>query len=99
MGFGPHRREEALAGPNLESQLLLALFSARQRILLVVDNRQRRGKLRVGLDPGALVVGELSFVVDGFDGAFRDTRPAVNAFIGIDVEHLSVAVKAIHGTH
>src|SRR5262249_53270018 len=43
-----------------------------------------------------LVVGELRLVVDGLDRAFRHTSATIDALARIDVEHVGVAVEAIH---
>jgi len=38
-------------------------------------------------------------VEDRLDGALGDTRLAVDAFFGVDVEHLGPLIEAIDGAH
>src|SRR5205814_10040034 len=73
-----------------------ALFGPGQGFLLRVDHGQAYRLVGVGLDPVFLVVRQLGLVEDGFDGAFRHARSAIDALVGIDVEHFGVAVEAVH---
>src|SRR5690606_20418293 len=81
------------------AELLLALLGARERLPGLGDRRQARRLLGVDRLPLRQLLGQLGLVVDGLDRALRDARAAVDALIGVDVEHLVVAVEALHGTH
>ena len=51
------------------------------------------------LEPLALVVGQLRLIEDRLYRALGDASPAVDAFLGVDVEHLIVRVEAVDRTH
>src|SRR5690606_21023228 len=44
------------------------------------------------------LLGGVVFVVNGFDGAHRFTRTAVDALVGVDVQHPVTLVDAVNGT-
>jgi hypothetical protein len=67
--------------------------------LLAVDDRQVGGALGVDLDPFPLVVRDLFALEDRVHWALRDAGAAIDAHLGIDVEHLVVAVEAVHRAH
>ncbi len=68
------------------------------------DLRRTAGRPEVveELDVGLVVVGPLVghvvFVVDRLDGADRLARTAVDALVGVDVEHPVALVDAVDGT-
>jgi hypothetical protein len=45
------------------------------------------------------IIGHIILVIDGFDGTFRNTRLAIDAFFGMDVEHLLPFIKAFDGAY
>jgi hypothetical protein len=71
----------------------------RQRLLGIVDHGQAGGALLIDLDPLLKLVGQLSIVVNGLHGTLRYASTAVDALLGIDVEHVFVGVKAVDGAH
>ena len=54
------------------------------------------GEFGVELGEGLPLFGEIVFVEDGFDGALRNAGFAVDAFFGVDVEHLLPFVEALN---
>src|SRR6478736_78165 len=54
-------------------------------------------ELDVGLVVVLPLVGQIVFVVDRLDGAHRLARPAVDAFVGVDVEAALALVDAVDG--
>src|SRR6185295_6193094 len=65
----------------------------------VVGHRQVSRLLEVDLDPRAQVLWQLGLVEDGLHRALRHTGAAIDALLGIDVQHLLVSVEAVDRTH
>src|SRR5690606_31499331 len=76
----------------------LACFGAREWLTLLGNHRKLDRTFGVELQPFLLIIGKLRFVVNGLDRAFGNTRATIDALFGIDVEHLVISVKALHGT-
>src|ERR1700712_192616 len=59
---------------------------------------QLREEHDVCLGVGLPLLGDIVLVVDGFNGADRLTRSAVDTFVGLDVEHPLALVDAVDRT-
>ena len=61
------------------------------------DDRPALGKSLVDLEVDLLILRHLVARVDGVDRAFWDAQPAVDAFFGIDDQHVLAVAKGIDG--
>jgi hypothetical protein len=81
---------------RLEAEILLALLGCGQGLTLLRNNGQTFGAFSVQLEPLSLIIGELSFIVDGFDRTLWDASATVDALLRVDIEHLVIAVETLH---
>src|SRR4030095_10538960 len=65
--------------------------------LLARDVGPVRGVLPIDLEP--LLGHRLAVRDDRLDGAFRLAHPAIDAFVGVDDQHVLAFVEAIHRAH
>ena len=72
----------------------VALLGLRQRVLLRHDHRPELGVLPVELDPGRGF--RLGVGADCVRRAFGFANAAIDAFIGVDHQHVLALVEAIH---
>jgi hypothetical protein len=63
------------------------------------NGRGLRGHFRIQRGEGLLVFRKIIFMENRFDGALGYTRLAVNALIGVNVEHLLTLVEAFNWAH
>ena len=75
----------------------LPLFCIRRRRLLGRDVRPDLRELRIEAEE--TLQARLSVGLDRFDRAFGLADAAVDAFVGMDDEHVLALVEAIHGAH
>ena len=61
------------------------------------DDRPALGKFLVDLEVDLLILRHLVARVDGVDRALGDAQSAVNAFFGIDDQHVFAVAKGIDG--
>ncbi len=76
---------------------LAAILLVGQRFFLLGDHFTLLRFVSVHLSVFRPFVGNVVFVEDRFDGAFGNTRFAIDAFFGVDVKHLLTLVKAFDG--
>jgi len=93
------RRPVWLWSPRLLRSVRARAVRVGHRFLLLRDHRALGRQLGVE----RLVVGpfarEVVFVEDGLDGAFRDAGFAVNALVGMNVQHRLPLVETFYGAH
>jgi hypothetical protein len=82
-----------------EPELCLPRLCTRQRLHLVGAHRGFLGARCIDRDPFLLVRGQFRFFEDRLHRAFRDARAAVDADIGVDVQHVVVVVEALDGAN
>src|SRR5271169_1052867 len=73
----------------------LPLLGVGRGLLFGRDVRPRFGVFRVDSQP--LLDAGLGIGLDRVDRAFRFANPAIDAFIGVDDQHVFALVEAIHG--
>lgn len=78
---------------------LLEFFSRGQWFLGLVDEGPFGDVLDVDVAPFLELLGQVFFGVDSVDGALVDAGSAVNAFFGIDHEHVGAFVETVHGAY
>lgn len=66
-----------------------------KRLLLFGNHFRLRCHFRVHLNVVFPFGGHVVLVKNGFDGAFRDASFAIDALLGVDVEHLFALIKAL----
>ena len=76
--------------------LAFPLISVGWRLALYGDVRPYLSVLGVDLQP--LLKAGLRVRLNGIDRAFRYAHPTVNAFVGVDDEHVLALVEAVHWT-
>jgi cytochrome c oxidase subunit 1 len=94
-GPGGASAKRPLSVDRHEPERASTLDRARQRVDLAIDDRERLDAFGVDAEKVGLIVGDAALVVNGLDRALRHAGAAVDAGVGIDVEHLVVAVEAI----
>ena len=72
-------------------------LAVRRRLLLGRDIGPDFREIRVEFQE--LLQRRLGIGLDRVDRAFRLADPAINAFVGMDDEHVVALVEAIHGAH
>ena len=73
--------------------------SLAERIFPFGNHRKLGTQLGIQLRESGPFFGQVIFMEDRLDGAFRNTRFAVNALVRMDVEHLFTFVEALYGAN
>src|SRR5581483_2623145 len=75
---------------------VLPLLRVGQRIFLIRDGRASARHFGVDLDEVQLIPRQVYVSVDRIDGAFWNAHGAVDAFVGVDDQHVRPLFEAIH---
>src|SRR5215208_8220921 len=105
LGGGPAATLEfriaSVAGTRVRREVLLVLtrhtlprLGVGRRLPLLGDVGPDFGHLDIELEP--LLKAGLRVRLNGIDRAFRYAHPTVNAFVGVDDEHVLALVEAVH---
>src|SRR5688572_7190426 len=71
----------------------------RKRLFFLSDRGTLRRHFRIERCKRLLILGQIVFVENSFHGTLWNARLAVDAFVGVDVEHLLTLVEAFDRTH